>query len=151
MIARAGVSTGKDSCSLMILVNDLHRDILQYCINKNPHLSRYYFMQMFELVESIEKFSGAHFYITDLSIDNDPVKSPIGDGMMYKIKADLRISLRMYDARRLPYRDIHGGFPEYMNLDILKNLPGKSITQEMNEIVEEVKEVTLKYNGEDLF
>ncbi len=111
MIARVGLITGKNSCALMMLINEQHKEILQFCINKDPHLSRYYFMQMFELTMTQEYHTNMHFYMEPLINIFDPVKSPLGDGILYPIRADLRISMGRLNGLRAPFRE--RGFPDF--------------------------------------
>lgn len=132
MINRMALEIDKNHCALMMMVDEEHKNILAYAIAKDVHLSRYWFMQMFEYPMCHDYHTNMHFYMTEITIGRDPII--IMERSFYPIRADFKVGLRFIEALRTPYRNHAQPLPDYQKVTLNPEPPVKVI----NPVVETV-------------
>lgn len=101
---------------LLMQVGEKNYETLAYLIMNvgyYPGMAKYFFANLFEMLDNIDYSSGMHHYIIELTLGQS-VSHELGK--LYPIRADLRITLNEYNRLRAPYRDRRCPFPEYKKL-----------------------------------
>lgn len=142
MINRVGFNKEKGSV-LLAQITEREKEILAWAIGKNPHLSRYYFMQMFEVLEA-EQHEKDYDSSLNLHIESIEIGDKVEDKDLYPVRADLKITLSHYNALRAPFRQKSNALPEFQRIDL------KSIEEPKVETVKVSSAPKKEYTDEEL-